>query len=95
MHNHGHGDGPTMNQAIFNIGLSVETISVYLLVCGLTDAGRSVTTKNLTEVWNGTEAALDQGLQDLEDKHIISRFISDGGENTVLKVMGIQRWKVE
>ena len=95
MHNHEHGDGPTMNQAIFNIGLSMETISVYLLVCGLTDAGRNVTTRNLIDVWNGTEAALDQGLLELEDKHIISRIITDGGENTVFKVMGIQRWKVE
>jgi len=95
MHTHGHGDGPSMNQAIFNIGLSVETISVYLLVCGLTDAGRNVTTKNLAEVWNGTEEALDQGLQDLEGRHIIHRFLSDGEENAVFKVLDNQRWKVE
>jgi len=95
MHTHGHGDGPSMNQAIFNIGLSVETISIYLLVCGLTDVGRSVTTKNLADVWNGTEVALDQGLQVLESRHIIRRILSDGEENAVFKVLDIQRWKVE
>lgn len=95
MHTHDHGAGPTMNQAIFNIGLSVETISVYLLVCGLTDAGRSVTSKNIEEVWNGTKAALGQGLQELEDKHIISRILSDGEENTAYRVMDTQRWKIE
>ncbi len=83
-----------MNQSIFDIGLSVETISVYLLVCGLTDAGRSVTSKSLAEVWNGTKAALDQGLQDLEDKHIISRILTDGKENAAFKVMDIHRWNV-
>jgi hypothetical protein len=83
-----------MNQAIFDIGLSVETISVYLLVCGLTDAGRSVTSKSLAEVWNGTETALGQGLQDLEDRHIISRILSDGEEHSVYKVMDIHGWKV-
>ena len=95
MHTHGHGDGPSMNQSIFDIGLSVETISVYLLVCGLTDAGRKVTTKNVAEVWNGTDQALDQGLQELEGRRIIRRILSDGKENSVFKVLDIQRWKVE
>jgi hypothetical protein len=81
-----------MNQAIFNIGLSVETISVYLLVCGLTDAGRHVTSKNLAEVWNGSEAALGQGLKELEEKHIISQILSDGEENTAYRVLDRQRW---
>ncbi len=95
MHTHGHGAGPSMNQAIFDIGLSVETISVYLLACGLTDAGRSVTTKNLSEVWNGTETALDNGLKDLESRHIISQILSDGEENVVYKVVDVQRWKLK
>ena len=94
MHTQEHGAGPTMNQAIFDLGLSVETISVYLLVCGLTDAGRSVTSKNLAEVWNGTQAALVQGLHELEDKRIISRILTDGEENTAFKVMDIHRWKI-
>lgn len=95
MHTHGHGTGPAMNQAIFDIGLSVETISVYLLVCGLTDAGRSVTTKNLIEIWNGTEASLEKGLKDLENRHIISRILSDGEENVVYQVVDVQRWKLK
>ena len=95
MHTHDHGSGPTMNQAIFNIGLSVETISVYLLVCGLTDAGRSVTSKNLEEVWNGSEAALGQGLRELEDRHIISIILSDGEDNAAYRVLDRQRWITE
>ena len=93
MHHPNHGVGPAMNQAIFNSGLSVETISVYLLICGLSDAGRSATFKNLTEVWNGSVETLEQGLQVLEDRRIISRILSDGDENHVFKVMEFQHWK--
>jgi DNA-binding transcriptional regulator GbsR (MarR family) len=82
-----------MDQAIFNLGLPVETISVYLLACGLADAGKPVTTKNLTDIWNGTADSLDQGLRELEERNIIARVLSDGKDRTVYKVKEAHRWK--
>jgi hypothetical protein len=82
-----------MNQNIFNIGLSVETISVYLLCCGLEDAGKPITTKNLSEIWNGTEDALQEGLGILEEKNIISKFISDRQDQNAYKLTDARRWK--
>jgi len=82
-----------MDQAIFNLGLSVETISVYLLACGLADVGKPVTTKNLTDIWNGTADSLDQSLRELEERNIIARVLSDGKDRTAYKVKEAHRWK--
>ncbi|MFZ0612612.1 MAG: hypothetical protein WAM73_10270 [Desulfobacterales bacterium] len=93
MHSHGNSDGPAMDQAIFNIGLSMETISVYLLACGLADAGKPVTTKNLGEIWNGTADSLDQGLRELEQRNIIARVVSDGEDRAAFRTIEVHRWK--
>ena len=92
MHDH-HGDGPSMNQLIFRMGLSVETISLYLLCCGLADAGRAITTQNLQQVWNDTPDALDEGLQTLEQKNILRRILSDGQDRSAYQLTGIEHWK--
>jgi hypothetical protein len=93
MHSHENSDGPAMDQAIFNLGLSMETISVYLLACGLADAGKPVTTKNLTELWNGTADSLDQGLRELEQRNIIARVLSDGNDRAAYQVKEVHHWK--
>jgi hypothetical protein len=93
MHTHGNGESPAMNQAIFNLGLPVETISVYLLACGLVDAGKPVTTRNLGDVWNGTPESLDQGLRDLEERNIVARIISDGEDQAAYRLKAVHRWK--
>jgi len=93
MHTRGNSDGPSMDQAIFNLGLPVETISVYLLACGLADVGKPVSTMNLAEIWNGTADSLDQGLRELEERNIIARVLSDGGDRAAYKVKEVHRWK--
>jgi len=45
-----HTRQPAMSQKIFNIGLSVETVSVYLLCCSLADADTVISTKSLLEI---------------------------------------------
>jgi hypothetical protein len=93
MHSHGNSDGPAMDQAIFNLGLPMETISVYLLACGLADVGKPVTTKNLTELWNGTTDSLDQGLRELEQRNIIACVLSDGNDRAAFRVKEAHHWK--
>lgn len=91
MHDHQDG-GPSMNQLIFRLGLSVETVSVYLLCCGLADAGRAVTTENLEEIWNGTPQALAEGLRLLERKNILRPIAPNGRDRRAYRLTGIEHW---
>lgn len=93
MHDH-HGDGPSMNQLIFRIGLSVESISLYLLCCGLADAGKAITTRSLEEIWNDTPQSLAEELRFLERKNIIRRILTDGRDRSVYELTGIEHWKI-
>lgn len=84
---------PSMNQEIFKLGLSVETISVYLLCCGLADEGAVISTKNLLGVWNGIPKALFEGIKNLEERNILLKIISDGKDKNVYKMTDIKIWK--
>lgn len=90
---HIHEGETAMNQKIFDLGLSVETVSVYLLCCGLADADQPITTAKLTEIWNGSPENLQAGLTELEKNNIITRFISDGQESHAYRVNPVSHWK--
>ncbi|MBW2100337.1 MAG: hypothetical protein JRG68_06175 [Deltaproteobacteria bacterium] len=83
----------SMDQKIFTIGLDLETSSVYLLCCGLADSGKTISTKNLLEIWNGTEKVLYDGLETLEKRNIIQKIISDRDVNAAYKLTDVKKWK--
>ena len=83
----------TMDQKIFNIGLSVESISVYLLCCSLVDVDLPVSTRNLMDRWNGTEKELLDGLDELGKRKIIDRIISNGESQSVYKLRDSSDWR--
>jgi hypothetical protein len=85
---------PAMNQKIFNLDLSVETVSVYLICCNLSDNNTVISTKNLSSMWNGTEALLVQGLKDLEEINILRKIISDGEEKNIYQLSDVKDWKL-
>ncbi len=62
-----------MEQKIFNLGLSVETVSVYLLCCALADVDTPVTLESLQSRWNASPDALQEGLATLEKMSIVVR----------------------
>ena len=84
-----------MNQMIFRMNLPVETVSLYLLCCGFSDAGTPISLKNLGAVWNSTEEALEAGLEDLENKNIIYRIVSDQKDTVVYKLTDDEHWKID
>ncbi len=90
---HTHDNTKSMNQKIFNVGLSVETISLYLLCCGLTDAGSTISKKNILEIWNSSEEELRESLHTLEEKNILLKILSDGKEHDVYKLVDAKQWK--
>jgi hypothetical protein len=83
-----------MNQKIFKLGLSVETVSVYLMCCSLADTDATISTKKLSEMWNSTRASLLEGLKDLETRNILRRIISDRAGNTVYKLSDVKNWQI-
>lgn len=85
---------PAMSRNIFNMGLSVETVSVYLLCCGLADSDTVISTKNLLGIWNSTGEALLEGLSNLEKRNIILKIISDQERNNIYKLTDDKNWKL-
>ncbi len=91
---HTHDKTKSMDQKIFNIGLSVETVSLYLLCCGLADAGGTISKKNILEIWNSSEEELRDGLHKLEEKNILLKILSDGKENDIYKLVDVKQWRI-
>jgi len=83
-----------MNQKIFQINLPTESISTYLLCCGLADEGTTISTKNLIEVWNSSKEALLKSLEDLVEKRIIQKTLTDLEENAVYELMDVHAWSL-
>lgn len=88
-----HTHTKSMDQKIFNIGLPVETVSLYLLCCGLADTGSTISKKNILEIWNSSEEKLKDCLHTLEEKNILFRILSDGKEHDVYKLVDVEQWK--
>ena len=84
---------PSRDQKIFDLNLPTETISLYLLFCGIKDAGISLTTKNILERWNGSEEFFQKVMKELEDRNIISRILSDGNKNDAFQIKDVHGWR--
>lgn len=82
-----------MNQKIFQMGLSTETVSLYLLLCGMADSGATLSTKNLLEIWNASSEAMHTSFLELEDRGIVLRIISDGKANNIYRLTDVHDWK--
>lgn len=88
-----NNQGPTREQKIFNLGLPTETISLYLLCCGIKDAGMTLTTKNIMERWHGSESDFHKSMKELEDRNIISKILSDGENKEVFQIKDVHGWR--
>lgn len=65
-------DAPrAVNQRIFQLGLSVETTSLYLICCGMRESGMPISLEGLGQKWNSSEEALARSLGELESMHIL------------------------
>jgi hypothetical protein len=82
-----------MNQKIFQMGLSTETVSLYLLCCGLADSGATLSTKNLLDIWNASPETMNASFLELEDRGIVLKIISDGKAHHIYKLTDEHDWK--
>lgn len=88
---HCHNPG-TMSQKIFSLGLNTETVSLYLLCCGLIDAGDTLSVRNLKQIWNSTPETLTAGLKTLADHGILRQVMTGGPEDVIYSLNGDNQW---
>ena len=60
-----------MDRAIFDLKISVEATSLYILLCALMDAGQAPTMENALLKWTGTEESLTTAALELMGRCII------------------------
>lgn len=82
-------NGMLMDQKIFEQGLDVEVVSVYLLCVGLAESDIELTFSQLKSVWNGTEKDLIDGLAELEKRLIIEK----DAEDNVVQLFNSTQWQ--
>ena len=85
---------PSMSQNIFDLNLPVETVSLYLLCCGLADAGRKISVHSIKTVWNGSDEALKNSLNTLEKRNIIQKIKPDDAANNVYCLVSDEQWAI-
>ena len=84
---------PAMNQRIFEMGLGTEPVSLYLLCCHLQDTGAIISKENMAGLWNGTESALMDAIDDLLEKQVLASILSSGEEIAVYRITDPEDWK--
>jgi len=61
-----------MDRAIFDLKMSVEATSLYILLCALMDGGEAPTLENALQKWTGTEESILMSAEELIGRCIIS-----------------------
>ena len=61
-----------MDRAIFDLAMSVEATSLYILLCALMDDGEAPTLENALPKWAGTEETLLTAAMELIERCIIA-----------------------
>ncbi len=79
-----------MEQRIFEMGLPVTTVSVYLMCTGLADLDEPLTHEKLNLVWSSGQDELLEGLDTLVRYGILER---TGNGVSVYRLAPVESWK--
>lgn len=79
------GKDYAMDQRIFDLKLSVEGTSLYLLMTGLSDSGATVNREVALRVWNAPLEQLDQAFTELVARGVAG---ADAGGDWYLRPAG-------
>ncbi|MDR2142320.1 MAG: hypothetical protein LBR11_11140 [Deltaproteobacteria bacterium] len=71
---------PVMDTQIFNLGLTVEATSAYILICSLVGDGKRPDWPLLRSAWVGQPEALEPSLRELGLYNVISFLADPRGE---------------
>ncbi|HDM78233.1 MAG TPA: hypothetical protein ENG51_17495 [Deltaproteobacteria bacterium] len=74
-----------MEREIFNLQLSVEATSAYILMCSLQEKGKILTDETISPYWQGTDEQLKTALIELKERNIIQENMSSEKPRYVIK----------
>ncbi|ROR02983.1 hypothetical protein [Desulfosoma caldarium] len=60
-----------MDRAVFDLGMSVHAVSLYILICALADEGRDSTLEAVRGQWTASEDALWTAAKELERHKVL------------------------
>jgi hypothetical protein len=80
------GLGGRMDRRIFELGLSVEAVSLYLIMADLEHSGVPLTREPIEARWTGTPEKLEQSLKELEFQNVVA------GVNEPLEILPSDKW---
>lgn len=89
----GDASASCMHQGIFSRGLPTTTVSLYLLCCGLLDAGQKVTHSAISDRWNAGEDQLAACLEALIADGILATADNSPGDEQEFIVMTPANWR--
>lgn len=81
-----------MDTKIFNQGLSVEAVSLYILICAIRTEGRAALRSAILERWNSSEDDLNRALGELKDYNVICLDPHSGELDPAWLVNPFQKW---
>lgn len=81
-----------MDRKIFNLNLSVEATSAYILICNLAESGTPITIESAGTFWNDTPEALASALEELK-RHCIIVEALDANQMRQYYLNSSDRWK--
>ena len=81
-----------MDRRIFETGLPVEAVSLYLLCCNIVRGDTPITMETIRNLWNSTETALENGLA-LLIKHTVLEPAEDDKGQAVYQLRKAEHWQ--
>jgi hypothetical protein len=60
-----------MDRAIFDLKVSIEATSAYILICSLMDEGHPPALVTIRSLWNGNEGSLQAAINELMARQVL------------------------
>ena len=89
----GDASASCMHQGIFSRGLPTATVSLYLLCCGLLDAGLKPTHSAISARWNAGDDQLAESLETLIADGILKAVSVPPGREQEFIAMAPTHWR--
>jgi len=61
-----------MDRAIFDLKVSIEATSAYILICSLMDEGHPPALAKIRSLWNGDEDSLQSAISELMARQVLT-----------------------
>jgi hypothetical protein len=81
-----------MDRAIFDLNVSVEATSAYILICYLLDGGHNPDLDKMRSLWNGSEQSLQTAINELMERQVL-QYCHELSSDTSVAVNPADKWQ--